>query len=60
MSPAALDLRGIHDAALAARNHAASARALLSDDSLAAPRLDAAVVTLDRLIFDLRRDGMPA
>jgi hypothetical protein len=56
----ALNLRDVHDTALAARNHASSARALIHDDNLGLARLDAAISTLDALLDDLHWGGLPA
>jgi hypothetical protein len=56
----ALDLRELHDTVHVARNHAASARALISDNALGVARLDAAITMLDELLADLRWGGVPA
>jgi hypothetical protein len=60
VSPQALSLREVHDAVHLARNHAASARALIRDDAFGVARLDAAIAGLDELLRDLRMGGMPA
>jgi hypothetical protein len=55
-----LDLRDLHDRVHVARNHAASARALLGVDTLGVARLEVAIDLLDALLADLRWGGVPA
>jgi hypothetical protein len=55
-----LDLRDLHDRVRAAHSHAASARALLRDDTLGVARLEVAIDVLDALLADLRWGGVPA